>query len=47
MKENNIKGWNRSIYKYFFREKLINIFEMYNNFVKRLFTVYFEFIETK
>ena len=47
MKENNIKGRNRSIYKYFFRKKLINIFKMNNNFVNRLFIVHFEFIETK
>ena len=47
MKENNIKILNRSIYKYFYMKKLINILFQENDFIKRLFTVYFEFIEAK
>ena len=47
MKENNIKCLNRIIYKYICMKKLINIFFQNDNFIKRLFTVYFEFIEVK
>ena len=47
MKENNIKSLNRSIYKYFYMKKLINILFLKDNFINRLFTVYFEFIEAK
>ena len=47
MKENNIKCLNRSIYKYICMKKLINIFFQNNQFIKILFTVYFEFIEGK
>ena len=47
MKENNIKSLNRSIYKYFCIKKLIDICFQNNYFIKRLFTVYFEFIEAK
>ena len=47
MKENNIRSLNRSIYKYICMKKLINIFIQNNNFIKRLFVVYFEFIEAK
>ena len=47
MKENNIRSLNRSIYKYICIKKLINIFIQNNNFIKRLFVVYFEFIEAK
>ena len=43
-KQNNIKSLNRSIYKYFCIKKLINICFQNTNFIKRLFTVYFEFI---
>ena len=44
MKENNIKSLNRSIYRCIY---MINIFFENNNFIKILFTVYFEFIEDK
>ena len=47
MKEHNIKKLNRCIYKYICMKKLINICFQNNNFIKRLFTVYFEFIEAK
>ena len=47
MKENNIKNLNRSIYKYIYIKKLINIFFQNNNFIKISFIVYFEFIEAK
>ena len=47
MKENNIKCLNRIIYKYICMKKLINIFFQNNNFIRILFTVYFEFIEDK
>ena len=45
--EVDIKILNRSIYKYFYMKKLINILFLKDNFIKRLFTVYFEFIEAK
>ena len=47
MKENNIRSLNRSIYKHICMKKLINIFILNNNFIKKLFVVYFEFIEAK